>query len=95
MNATLEHPPMVTRLSRAGNNEEIGERLPAELRNMGEVMVETFKSGLDAWLGTVPDQTTLPGRQRGAATNSLLDQVLQLNLSRTILHIDSFVSNSS
>ena len=53
--------------------------LPAELRNMDGVMVETFKSRLDAWLGTVPDQPTVPGRQRGAATNSLLDQVLQLN----------------
>ena len=62
---------------------------------MDGVMVETFKSRLDAWLGTVPDQPTVPGRQRAAATNSLLDQVLQLNLSRTILHIDSFVSNSS
>ena len=53
--------------------------IPAELRNMDGVLVETFKSGLDAWLGTVPDQPTVPGRQRAAATNSLLDQVLQLN----------------
>ena len=43
----------------------------------------------------MPDQPTVPGRQRAAATNFLLDRVLQLNWSRTILHIDSFVSNSS
>ena len=46
---------------------------------MNGVMVDTFKSGLDAWLGTVPDQPTIPGRQRAAATNSLLDQVMLLN----------------
>ena len=49
--------------------------LPAELRNMDGVMVDTYKAGLDAWLGTVPDQPTIPGRQRAATTNSLLDQV--------------------
>ena len=53
--------------------------IPAELRNMNSVTVDTFKAGLDAWLGTVPDQPTIPGRQRAAATNSLLDQVILLN----------------
>ena len=53
--------------------------LPAELRNLEGVMVDTFKAGLDAWLGTVPDQPTIPGRQRAANTNSLLDQVPLLN----------------
>ena len=53
--------------------------LPSELCNMNGVMVDTFKSGLDAWLGTVPDQPTIPGRQRAAATYSLLDQVMLLN----------------
>ena len=46
---------------------------------MNGVMVDTFKSGLDAWLGTVPDQPAISGRQRAAATNSLLDQVMLLN----------------
>ena len=53
--------------------------IPADLRNMDGVMVDTFNSGLDAWLGTVPDQPTIPGRQRSAATNSLLDQVILMN----------------
>jgi hypothetical protein len=33
-----------------------------------------FKAGLDAWLATIPDEPTVPGRQRAAVTNSLLDQ---------------------
>ena len=49
--------------------------MPAELRSMNCVMVDTFKLRLDAWLGSVPDQPTIPGRQRAALTNSLLDQV--------------------
>ena len=51
--------------------------LPMELRGLDGVMVDTFKSGLDAWLGTVPDQPTIPGRKRAAASNSLVNQVLQ------------------
>ena len=52
--------------------------LPTELRGLDGVLVDTFKKGLDAWLGTVPDQPTIQGRQRAAATNSLLDQVVML-----------------
>ena len=52
--------------------------LPPELRNLNGVLVETFKANLDTWLGSVPDQPTIPGRQRAAATNSLLDQVPML-----------------
>ena len=48
--------------------------MPAELR-MNCVMVDTFKLRLDAWLRSVPDQPTIPGRQRATITNSLLDQV--------------------
>ena len=36
--------------------------------------VEQFKHGLDTWLKTVPDQPTIPGRQRAAKTNSIIDQ---------------------
>ena len=36
--------------------------------------VDQFKSGLDTWLMTVPDQPTIPGRQRAAKTNSIIDQ---------------------
>ena len=35
---------------------------------------DQFKAELDSWLGNVPDQPTVPGRQRSAATNSLVDQ---------------------
>ena len=52
--------------------------LPPELRNLQGVLVDTFKANLDTWLGSVPDQPTIPGRQRAAATNSLLDQVPML-----------------
>ena len=53
--------------------------LPQEVRNLDNVTVDMFKSNLDSWLGSVPDQPTIPGRQRAAASNSLLDQVILLN----------------
>ena len=49
--------------------------LPRELRDTSTGTPESFKSKLDEWLSTIPDQPTVPGRQRAAATNSLLDQV--------------------
>ena len=49
--------------------------LPKELRDLNNVTVDTFKSSLDSWLSGIPDQPTIPGRKRGALTNSLLDQV--------------------
>ena len=42
---------------------------------MSGVKVDVFKAGLDTWLGTIPDQPTIPTRQRAAATNSILDHV--------------------
>ena len=57
---------------------ELFNILPPELRNLNGVLVDTFKANLDTWLGSVPDQPTIPGRQRAAATNSLLDQVSML-----------------
>ena len=45
-------------------------------RDKKNVTVDVFKSGLDAWLSTIPDQSTSPGRQRAAITNSLIDQVV-------------------
>ena len=44
------------------------------LRNMEDGTVAQFKAGLDVWLKTIPDEPTIPGRQRAALTNSLLDQ---------------------
>ena len=50
--------------------------VPRDLRDMKAVTVDTFKVGLDAWLANIPDQPTIPGRQRAALTNSLIDQVV-------------------
>ena len=49
--------------------------IPQELRDTTLGSVDQFKSSLDSWLATVPDQPTIPGRQRPASSNSLLDQV--------------------
>ena len=38
-----------------------------QLRDLDNVTVDMFKSNLDSWLENVPDQPTLPGRQRAAA----------------------------
>ena len=48
--------------------------LPRGLRDIQTGTVEQFKASLDMWLAIVPDQPTVPGKQRAAATNSLLDQ---------------------
>ena len=52
---------------------------PASLRNETGSF-ELFKNHLDAFLSGVPDQPTVPGQARAAATNSLLDQLLLLPL---------------
>jgi hypothetical protein len=48
--------------------------LPASLRNQAGSF-DTFKTHLDIFLSEVPDQPTVPGLARAAATNSLLDQI--------------------
>ena len=48
--------------------------IPQELRDTTSGNVDNFKFGLDSWLATVPDQPSIPGRQRAAPSNSLLDQ---------------------
>ena len=48
--------------------------LPQHLRDMHSGSVDQFKAGLDAWLSSVPDQPTIPGRLRAAKSNSLTDQ---------------------
>ena len=55
--------------------------IPMELRDTFTGTAEQFKAGLDKWLADVPDQPTIPGRQRAAATNSLLDQELTYNFN--------------
>ena len=50
--------------------------VPQDLRGITGVSVDTFKAALDGWLAGIPDQPTIPGRQRAALTNSLIDQVV-------------------
>ena len=79
-------PPMATtsaaavKKARESSLQVKGARLfnlvPRDLRDMKAVTVDTFKVGLDAWLANIPDQPTIPGRQRAALTNSLIDQVV-------------------
>ena len=52
---------------------------PFGLRNMATDHHDTFKMNLDTWLSEIPDQPTILGRQRAAATNSLVDQLTMLN----------------
>ena len=49
--------------------------MPRFLRDIQSGTVENFKTELDQWLATIPDQPTIPGRQRAALSNSLIDQV--------------------
>ena len=49
--------------------------IPRALRDIIVGSPELFKSKLDEWLATIPDQPTIPDRPRAAASNSLLDQV--------------------
>jgi hypothetical protein len=53
--------------------------IPRELRDTFTGTADQFKAGLDKWLSTIPDQPTVPGRVRAAASNLLLDQVLLQN----------------
>ena len=74
------HSPPPVRKAREASLQVKGARLfnlvPKEIRNMSGISVDNFKSGLDAWLTRIPDQPTVPGRQRSALTNSLIDQVV-------------------
>ena len=49
--------------------------IPQNLRDMTSGSQDQFKFALDSWLKTILDQPTIPGRQRPASSNSLLDQV--------------------
>ena len=73
------HAVPAVRKAREGSLRVKGARLfnliPKELRDMTGT-VDQFKAGLDSWLSSIPDQPTVPGRQRAAQTNSLIDQVL-------------------
>ena len=49
--------------------------LPRGIRDIVTATPENFKSTLDNWLSTIPDKPNIPGRQRAAPSNSLLDQI--------------------
>ena len=49
--------------------------LPPEIRNIDSQNVNTFKSQLDQFLSSIPDQLNIPGRARAVTSNRLLDQI--------------------
>ena len=49
--------------------------IPRALRDISVGTPDQLKFQLDQGLSTIPDQPTIPGRPRCAASNSLLDQV--------------------
>ena len=71
--------PAAVRNARESSLQVRGARLfnsiPRELRDIFTGTTDQFKVRLDEWLLTIPDQPTIPGRQRAASSNSLLDQV--------------------
>ena len=71
--------PASVRNARESSLQVRGARLfniiPRELRDTMTGTPDQFKHKLDEWLSTIPDQPTVPGRNRAAASNSLLDQV--------------------
>ena len=73
-----QQAPAAVRNAREASLSVRGARLfnllPRELRDTFTGSVDQFKSRLDSWLETVPDQPTIPGRPRAAASNSLIDQ---------------------
>ena len=70
--------PAAVRKARESSLQVRGARLfnclPRDIRDMFTGTPEMFKTRLDEWLSRIPDQPTIPGRQRAASTNSLLDQ---------------------
>ena len=55
--------------------------LPKHLRNENSKDFPLFKNHLDLFLAPVPDQPTVTGLTRAAATNSLLDQVQLMDIN--------------
>ena len=56
--------------------------IPRGLRETFTGIPDNFNAWIDEWISTIPDQPTVPCRQRAAASNSILDQV---QLVQTIL----------
>ena len=70
--------PSVVRQAREASLSVHGARLfnilPRHIRDIPSGTVDQFKYQLDSWLQSIPDQPTIPGLQRAALTNSLMDQ---------------------
>ena len=79
VNPLCNQAPATVKKARESSLKVMGAQLfnsiPRELRDTSSGTPDQFKSGLDEWLSTIPDQPSIPGRQRAATTNSLLDQV--------------------
>ena len=75
--------PAAVRKARESSLQVKGAKLfnsiPRGLRDISTGSPEMFKARLDEWLSTIPDQPTVPGRPRAAASNSLLDQTILQN----------------
>ena len=56
---------------------DLFNRLPAKLRNF-DSGTDTFKSQLDRFLSTIPDQPCLPAYHQRAPSNSIIDQLAVL-----------------
>ena len=58
-----------------GAKEKSLRVLPKSLRNENSKDFALFKNHLDIFLSRIPDQPTIPGFGRAAASNSLVDQI--------------------
>ena len=74
-------PSQVKRVSEASlavKGAQIFNFLPRDIRDTGLPVTNSvipFKTKLDNFLSTIPDQPTVQTRRRPANTNSLLDQI--------------------
>ena len=74
--------PAVVRRARenslAVKGAQIFNLLPESIRTIRSQHVDYFKNHLDIFLSSVPDQPTVPGLGRAAATSSLIHQLPML-----------------
>ena len=64
--------------STAKKMERLFNALPAEIRNISEKSVETFKNHLDKWLRSLPDTPKIDdyGSRVVAESNSIINQAV-------------------
>ncbi len=61
----------------AARGHHLFNALPRHLRDTTDRSLDQFKSKLDTFLWTVPDQSKLPYYHTRAASNSIIDQLAQ------------------